>query len=338
MPASTLALDIGTYSIKALAGKPGDKPSITRSVEAANSLGFSVPTDDAQTEKLAALIDSLLNDHKLPKTDIRLALPETVVSTKVISLPSLSDAELASAISWQAEQHIPIPPEELALEYQVLYRPPRSEKNVPMRVMLVGARKPVIERYVNVFMLLGIEPSILETQLIGVLRSLQFTSADPTTLVAHIGASTMQLAVMNQGELDFVYTHLSGGQLLTKSLEQAVNLDTEQAEQYKRSYGLDEAQFQGKVRAALLPSVSVLVTEMQKAIRFFTNQHPTQNVARVVLSGGGAQLPGLLEFVAAQLGTEVLMSAPLTTAQGELPAANQTAFAVVAGLMMRPSS
>lgn len=332
MPA--LALDIGTYSIKAISGKPGTNPQITRCVEVFNPIGISLPTDEAQMEKMAQAIETVLADNNLPRTDLRLSLPETVVSTKIISLPSLSDAELASAIGWQAEQHIPIPPEELALEYQVLFRPPRGDKNTPMRVLLVGARKSVIERYVNVFTMIGTEPTILETQTLSVIRALQFTTADPTTLVVHIGAATMELAVMHQGELSFVYTHLSGGQLLTRSLEQSINLSTEQAEQYKRTYGLDEAQFQGKVRQALLPATKLLVAEMQKAFRFFTNQHPTDSIQRVLLSGGTAQLPGLVQYVTNELNVEVLVAAPFSTSEGEIPQANHAAYAVCMGLLM----
>lgn len=333
MPA--LAIDIGTYTIKALSGNPGLSPTLTRAVELFNTTGISLPNDDSQMTALGTLMEQFINDNKLPTRDIRLSLPETVVSTKVISIPSLSDAELASAITWQAEQHIPIPPEELSLEYQVLYRPPKSQANTPMRVMLIGARKPIVERYVNMFAALGIEPTLLETQVMSVLRSLQIAASDPVTLVVHIGASTMDMALINQGEVEFVVTHISGGQLLTKTLEQAIGLDGKQAEEYKRTYGLIPDQFEGKVRNALLPAVQVLVTEMQKATRFFLNQHPTLSVQRVVLSGGTAQLPGLVQFVTESLGTEVLVASPFAQAKGQLPETNQVAYSVCMGLLMR---
>ncbi len=333
MPA--LALDIGTYTLKAIHARPGKQPDISRVVEVFNPEGISVPTDDAQSEKLAKLIGTFINDNKLPTTDLRLSLPETVVSTKVISLPSLTDAELASAINWQAEQHIPIPPEELSLEYQVVYRPPKNEKNVQMKVLLIGVRKQIIERYVTVFASLGIEPTLMETQMMSIIRSLNFEAADPTTLIAHVGASTMDLALIHQGQLEFVTTHLSGGQILTRALEQSIGLDATQAEGYKRTYGLDEAQFQGKVRQALLPSVKVFTTEFAKAIRFFLTQHPTEGVKRVVLSGGTAQLPGFVQYITNELGVEVLVAAPFALTKGQQPQANHTALTVCVGLLMR---
>lgn len=333
MPA--LALDIGTYAIKALAGKSGNTITVERSLEVANPTGLALPTDDATSQKLQEYIGSLFSDHKLPKNDVRLSLPETIVSTKIISIPPLSDAELASAIGWQAEQHIPIPSDELALEYSVLFRPARGVTNETMRVLMIGARKAMIDRFIDIFTQLGIEPTILETQAISVVRSLEFTPEDETTLVVVMGASTMDMFVVHEGELVFVFTHLNGGGLLTKALEQSAQLDSQQAEEYKRAYGIDESHFEGKIRNMLIPSVRLLVQEIQKAQQFFIQQFPGKSVQRILLTGGASQLPDLAEFVASTTGTEVLTAAPFSNAKGQIPNSNHPAFSVCVGLLMR---
>ncbi len=333
--AKSIALDIGTYSIKAIAGKPGTRPTIERAVDVLNTTGLAMPTDDASEEQLGTLIDSFLKDNELARTDVRLALPETVVSTKVISIPPLTDAELASAIGWQAEQHIPIPPEELSLEYQVLYRPVKKDQG-QMRVLLVGTRKAMVERFVDMFHQLGVEPTLLETQVISIARSLQFNVDDPTTLVAHIGASSMNLFAIHQGELQFVITNMNGGQVLTRALESAVGLDTVQAEQYKRTYGLIENQFEGKVREALLPGVRILTGEIAKSAQFFNNQHTQQPIKRVVLSGGSAMLPEIVQLATAELGVEVLVASPFAGVTDNVPnTVNQPSMTVCMGLMQR---
>lgn len=330
---STLALDIGSYSVKAVSGKIGRNIQIQRVLEIANQIGVALPNDDTVMEKMATLLDSMFNDYELPKDDVRLSLPEAVVSTKVIAIPPLSDAELASAIGWQAEQHIPIPLEELALEYQVLYRPPRREKT-PMRVLLIGTRKKLVENYVDMFHAIGIEPTLLETQLLSIIRSLSFTNEDPTTLVAHLGATGMDLSVVHQGEIEFVVSNMNGGRLLTRSLEHGIGLDATQAEQYKRSYGLDMEQFEGKVGQALMPSVKIMVGELRKAISFFANKNAQAAVQRVVLSGGTALLPGLIQEMTNQLGVEVLVSSPFSIASGEIPEnINHPSMTVCMGLM-----
>ncbi|MDH5533519.1 MAG: type IV pilus assembly protein PilM [Candidatus Pacebacteria bacterium] len=333
MPA--LALDIGTYTIKAISGKPGKSVVVDKAVESFNTTGIVVPTDEPQTEKLVEAVGNLISDHKLPNTDVRLSLPESIVSTKIINMPRLSDAELSSAIGWQAEQYIPIPPEELTLEYKVLYRPPKNVPNEQMRVLLVGTRKTLVEKFIMTFNYLGIEPTLLETQILSVVRSLQFENTDPTTLIVHMGANTTILAVVHQGELAFVFNHMSGSQTLTKSLQASIGLDADQAEQYKRQYGLDETQFQGKVQTALLPAVKVLTDAMQKATRFFVNQNPTASIQRVLLSGGGVQLPNFVPHITNTLGAEVLVASPFAASTGNIPEANHAAMTVCMGLLNR---
>ncbi len=332
---SALALDIGTYSIKALAGKPGSKVVVERSSEVLNPLGLVIPTDDASKQKLTEYLNTFFTDHKLPRTDLRLSLPESAVSTKVISIPSLTDAELASAINWQAEQHIPIPLEELSLEYEVLHRPTRNDKEGKMRVLLIGVRKELVERYLQVFLDLGIEPSVLETQALSVLRSIQFSKEDGHSLLVHMGAASMDTVLINNDEVSFVFSTMNGGNLLTKALEQELGLEASQAEQYKRSYGLDEKQFQGKIAKALEPSVDLLVNEMQKAVQFFLQQNPTEKISRVLLSGGSALLPGLVEHVTKKLSLEVLLVAPFASSSGSIPDQGHLLYSVCMGLLMR---
>lgn len=333
MPA--LAVDIGTYSLKVLSGKPGAAISVEKAVSVFNTAGVVLPADDVQFQKLSELLNTLVADHKLSLTDVRLSLPETVVSSKVISLPYLSDAELASAMQWQAEQYIPIPPEQLSLEYQVLFRPDKNDKNAQMRVLLVGTRKDVVEKYTNVFLHMGIEPRVVETHMLSLMRSQQFTPEDPPTLVMEMGATNTQISVVHQGEIQFVTSILSGGEVLTKALERTVGLESKQAEAYKRTYGLLENQFEGKVRQALLPAVEVLLGEMKKALTFFSSQHPGISVQRIILSGGGAQLPGLVQHITQQLGAEVLMASPFSHAEGVLPETEHPVWSICVGLLMR---
>lgn len=87
MPA--VALDIGTYSIKSIHAKPGKVPVIQRVVEVFNETGIALPTDDMTSSKLGELLDSFFGDNDLPRNDVRLSLPETVVSTKIINIPPL---------------------------------------------------------------------------------------------------------------------------------------------------------------------------------------------------------------------------------------------------------
>jgi len=204
-----------------------------------------------------------------------------------------------------------------------------------MRVLLIATRKSIVERYTDIFFELGVEPILLETHMLSIIRNIEFNNQEPTTLLVNIGSSTMDTSIIHEGELLFVFSNQNGGQLLTKTLQQAIGLDANQAEQYKRNYGLYEQHFEGKVRNALLPPISSVISEIKKSVSYFSNQYPKQSVQRIVLSGGGAQLPGLVEHITQMLGLEVLLSSPFANAKGEIPESNHLAYAVCMGLLMR---
>ena len=332
MPAT--AIDIGTYAVKVISADPGKQPNIIRTVETLNPHGIAMPIDDLQIEQVGELVNNIVFDNKIPHADIRLSLPESIVSSKVISIPPLTDAELASAINWHAEQHIPIPKEDLSLQYKVLYRPEKS-KQEQMRVLLIGTRKSLVDRFISMFIAMGIEPTLLETHVLSLLRSLDIGADEPPTMVLNIGATNMDVVVIFKGEIQFVFTHSGAGALLTKTLQQTLGLDLQQAEQYKRTYGLDPNQFEGRVRNALIPVINTLTNEIQKAQRYFASQFPQNTLSRIVITGGTSQLPGLVEYLSESLGTEILFSAPFASATGEIPQENQQTYSVCLGLLMR---
>ena len=164
---------------------------------------------------------------------------------------------------------------------------------------------------------------------------MQFTAQDTPSLLVDLGATATHMAVVHQGELAFVYSYPSGGQVLTRAVEQSLQLDPKQAEEYKRTYGLDETQLQGKIRTALLPIIKLTVMEMQKMIQYYATQMPPNKITRILLSGGAAQLPGLVQLVAEQTGLEILQASPFATSTGNIPQTNQLAYGVVMGLLMR---
>ncbi len=335
MPKTLVTVDLGGYTIKALQVTQGKKLLINKSAQVFNSLGTSLAGDENTAQKIIETVDNFFNDYALPRTNVALSLPEFLVSTKIISIPTLSDAELASAIMWQAEQHIPIPLEELSLEYQVIFRPSRGQRDAEMRVLMVGARKSVIEKYIDVFLRAGIEPVLLETHTLSVIRSLQFTPEDPPTLVVHMGAYHTDMMIVSEGELRFVYTNPNGGQAYSRAIEQAAQLDPKQAEQYKRTYGLEPTELQGKIRDILLTPIKATLNEMRKTIQFFLSQQQSAPIKRILLSGGSAQMPGLVQYITEQLGMEVLIAAPFTGLEGDLPKTDQPAYTVCMGMAMK---
>jgi type IV pilus assembly protein PilM len=332
---SITALDIGTASIKVLLAKGPKNITISKFVEVPNKLGLVYPQTDQEFAQFTELIANIFNDYKLDQSDVRLSLPEYLTASRVVEVPFLTDAELASAIDWQAEQYIPIPKNDLTLQYQVLERPLKKTENAKMKVLLVGTRKSIAEKMNNVFLTIGIEPTLLETQIFALIRTLDFRPEDPNTLLVQLGANTSAMAAIAAGQFDFSVSSKIGSQLITNAIAQNFNLDQAQAETYKINYGLDQKQLEGKVAAAALPIVEALCGEMQKAITFFNQNHQGQKISRIVLSGGPAQTIGLTEYISNKLGIETMLIAAFAAAKGSLPEQNQASYGVCVGLCMR---
>lgn len=332
---SITALDIGTHSIKIIVTKDNNGQVIGKSLELPNKLGLVVPKNDQETLQYSEMVANLFHDYKLDQSDVRLSLPEYLVANKVIEIPYLNDAELASAIGWQAEQVIPIPKNDLALQYQVLQKPEKKTPDAKMKVLLVGSHKSLIERINNVFLGIGIEATLMETQIFSIIRSLDINSEDPETIILNMGASGNDIAVVADGMFEFVFNSKTGSSIIDSAIAQSFNLDLKQAQEYKINYGLDPNQVEGKLVQIISPIIDNLIIDLQKTIRFFTQNHPQQKIKRIVLSGGPAAMKGLVEKITQTLGLEVLQVAPFAKAKGQIPEKNQLSFSVCMGLVAR---
>lgn len=311
--AQYVGVDVGSYAIKLAWMKPSlGKAELNLLESAYNPVGQFMPADEADKQKLAIVIKQLVTEHKLKGVPVRVALPESAAYSSVIAMPYLSDAELASSIHWEAEQHIPVPLEEVNLEYDVIYKPAKGDTGEKMRVLLVAAKKDMITQAVNLFKLADVEVGAIETSLLSIKRAMMATAQSRTAcLICHMGALTTELMILTQGEMALTYVIQTGGLAMTRVLERALGLPAQQAEEYKRAYGLDQTKLEGKVAAALVSVVDIIVGEIRKALQFFSTSHANLPIQTMFLSGGGAYLPGLAPHLAQVLSTEVIMANPL---------------------------
>lgn len=336
---NSVGFDLGSHSIKLIElAQEGGKHRVVRVNQFTHPFGVMIPQDGDQIQQLAGMVKKELIENKYTIKNIRAALPESVISTKIISTPPLTDAELASAIDWLAEQHIAIPLEELRVEYEVLYRPPANKKNENMRVLLIGVPKAVITSYMSFFDYLEIEPVALESQVISILRALVRENT-PTTLYVHMGAASTDFFIVHHGEIVFVYSFSNGGRLITRSIERSMNVDTKQAEEYKISYGVDPNFLEGKIAKIVQPVLQLFIIEIQKAMQYFTGQFGTESVKTIVFSGGSAHMPGLIGLMGSQLGIECTIAHPfemlLTDTKIPVPTDREASFSVAVGLALR---
>ena len=311
MAREIIGLDIGTSSLKAVTVRPTSKSFVVRNIAiASNPIGRGLSDSPTEQDKLVAQIKALIKNLQPASNKIRLGLAENQVFTRVISVPVLTEAELSSAIRWEAEQHIPVPISEVQLDYTVLSRPAKGIKAGSMEVLLVAAKHETVSRLADVMSLAGMEVVGIEPGLLA--SSRYFFSGDGAPfLFAHIGATTSDFAIISENRLNLTYSVPMAGVALTRAIESNLSLEVLQSEEYKRAYGIDPRLMEGKVRDALLPVFSAIMSEAKKAINAFESTKRSKKVQRVVLSGGSALMPGISTETANQLGvSEVILINP----------------------------
>jgi type IV pilus assembly protein PilM len=160
-------------------------------------------------------------------------------------MPVLSDDELASAIKWEAEQYVPIPLTEVTLDWQVIFRPKTPAPDSKMEVFLVAAPMKVVNKYLKILKMANLRPIAVETDIIAIARSLVGNNPySPTTLIVNIGASTTDLSIVRVGAIAFTRSIATGGTAFARSIAQDLGFELPQAEEYKKTYGLDETKLE----------------------------------------------------------------------------------------------
>lgn len=271
----------------------------------------SSPIDE---EEMSNAIKKAVSDANIKTKFVNIALAENQVYTKVIDMPNLSDRELSSAIYWEAEQYIPVPLSNITLVWSVLKRPAKVAENEKMQVLMVGAPTALIQKYQKIIGMAGLTINSMETELLATVRSLASVGKGepfPPSLIVNIGAVSTSLTIVREGVMIFTYSTQIGGAAINRAIATDFGLTSQQAEEYKKVYGVSGKSLGGKIGEATAPILLSIVSEVKKALAFYTQKYKDDlPIRQIVLSGGTAKLPGIEIFFAENCGIETVMANP----------------------------
>lgn len=338
---NVFGLDIGTTSIKVVWIDHEKNMSVYRS-----ALSVPTPSQGMRSEspfdqqELAQVINKLVIDAKITTNNVNIALPESHVYTKVIDMPILSESELASAIYWEAEQYIPASLDTVTLAWSKLRELKGVGPEERMQVLLVAAPKELIKKYQEVLDLAGLTVVSVETEILSVMRSLVPDETFPVSLIMNIGAISTSLCIVQDGYIVFNYSIPLGGVSLTRAVASDFGLGPVEAEEYKRTSGLSDKNLGGKIRKAIEPVLTAILTEVKKAVAFYNEKYKGEApISQILLTGGGANLSGLSLYFAQNIGIETLVANPWKSlhVQGVPQAIEDIGaeYAVAAGLALK---
>lgn len=336
---ATFGLDIGTTSIKALSLKKGGGSYAIESLGIGPTPQKGILSESPEDlQNFTEAIKGVILSANIKQKEVNIALPESQVYTKIIEMPTLSEKELAAALKYEMEQYIPLPLDQVKTDWQILGSTGAQGKTT--RVLLVAASQSLIKKYESIMDTLGIVPATIETEMLSVHRSLYpLVNTASSNMIVHIGASTTNIAVVENGEIVMVFTVDKGGIAITRAISLDLGIELTQAESYKKAYGLNKDAFEGKIGKSLYPILESILGDIKKTILLYKDKNPNQPVTQIILSGGSAQLPGIDIFLTNQLNIQVVLgSAFQIYGIKNVPTqveSDSLSFNVVAGLALK---
>ncbi len=337
----TFGLDIGATSVKLvwLDGRKGAFILKAASISPAPAKGM-LSESPLDSEEMAQALAKAVKNSGVATKFANVALPENQVYTKVLEMPVLSDRELASAIYWEAEQYIPVPLANITLVWNVLKRPENANQGDKMEVLMVGAPTMLVNKYQKILSMAGLEISSMETEILATIRSLVLDQNFPTSLIVNIGAISTSFAIVRNGIMVFTYSMSVGGAAINRAIATDFGLTPQQAEEYKRVYGVSGKSLGGKIGKATEPILNTILTEIKKSIAFYSQKYRDDSpIRQIILSGGTAKLPGIEIFFANNSGIETAIANPWKIlASQKMPREildNASDYTIAVGLAMK---
>lgn len=334
---SYLGVDIGSTSIKLveLAEEKG-LPSLVTYGYAERSIGDIVKGDAKQIlSKVADLLKKLYTEAGITNFQAVTALPNFSVFNSVINLPVMSKKDLDSAVRWEAKKFVPLPIEEVVLDWRIIDTISSDQNKKNYRILLTAAGKNLVRRYVEIFKRADLELLSLETESFALSRSLIGKSQE-TTMIIDTSAVTTDIIIIEKGIPALSRSIDVGGITISRAIANSLNIDFQRAEQFKRDIGMSGSSKIPKIIESILKPV---VDEMRYSLRLYQDQS-SKKVTKVILSGGSSYLPNLSEYFSKELDIRVIIGNPWSTVNysDELkPALEEVAprFAVAVGLALR---
>jgi len=310
--AALLGLDISSTTVKLLElSRNGDSYRV-------ESYAVASLPQDAVVEKAISDIDGVANSIRsvLAQSRSKLKLVAAAVAgsaviTKQVQMPEgLSEEEMETQLTLEADQYIPYPLEEVALDFEVQGAVPGREGMV--EVLLAACRRETIDARVEAIENAGLEPKVMDVEAYamerayGLLRENLGLEESAVVAVVDIGATMTTLSVLANGQTIYTREQLFGGKQLTDEIMRRYGLPLEEAGLAKKQGGLPD-DYEDEL---LNPFRDAVVQQVTRSLQLFFSSSQYNDVDFIIMAGGVSYMEGLVDLVQERLGTPTAMANP----------------------------
>jgi len=275
----------------------------------------------AGAESLSVAVRNLLSTAGIRGSRVVTALGGEAVIVRELKLPEMPQAELEQAVAYEAERYLPYGVREVSRDFQVLGKAPEEGQ---IEILLVAARKEVVNRQLAVLQMTGLSASVLDVAPFSMLRAVSRRDGAGTVVYVDLGAESSDIIIMEGDRLRLARNISTGGNAVTKAIAEALSLEMGAAQTLKeeRAQLMLEGQQASDTTVshlhdAILPVVNSIFTEVRRSLDYYQTRSRGQTITKVVLSGGTAKLRNLAPFLSEELGLPVELANPFATLKTE---------------------
>jgi type IV pilus assembly protein PilM len=296
--------------------------------------------DDVQGT--AELIKKMLKKAKTTSRKAVSALPISSVFSSIISVQKTAKREeLEQAVMWQAKKLIPLPIEEMTVDWKPVAIGVQNPDDKYVQVLLTGAAKSLIKKYSDIFAAAGLELTSLETEALAMIRSLIGRDRS-ASLVLDIGTVRTNIMIVENGVPLVSRSVGLGGLNVTKEMAGMMGMPEDQAESMKIDATSMSSMYDAGFPKLFEKVFAPILTELNYSTNLFFGQKANQDkrLDKIILTGGGALLPQLADYLSKAMNLRVYVGDPwarVVYPEALRPVLNQigSRFCVSVGLAMR---
>jgi len=306
-----LGLNIGSSSVKIAELKPTKK-----GFQLINFGKISLPSEaivDGALMNASAIVDAiteLANSRKIKIKDVATSISGHSVIIKKISLPTMSAEELEESIGWEAEQYIPFDINDVNVDVQILGG--QGDESGQMDVLLVAAKKDMINDYTSVIKEAGFNPCVVDVDAFAIQNMFEINYdlvPGETLVLCDIGASNININVLKNGTTAFTRDIAIGGNQYTEEIQKQINVSYEEAEALKIGGDVGGADSEAVVPQeveGIISSVSAnLANDIQRSLDFYSATSTEDQISKIYICGGSSKVPGLSKVIEEKVGIPV---------------------------------
>lgn len=308
--ASFVGIDIGSDSVKVVQLRKERERAILETYgELKARRYFEKPVGggiaaflQASDQSIAELLGDVIRESNVTAKHLIFSIPAASSFVTEVRFPLIGRDEIEAAVPFEAKKYIPIPLSEVALDWQITEEDETAKR---VAVLLAAVPKEVVAKYQRVADLLKLELKAVEIEAFSLVRSLLPGDRGVTALI-HWGSLVTTLTVADARRIRLVHNVGHGSREATLALTQSLGVAFERAEEMKRQVGLSEKPEEREIAGVIRPTIDAILADFERTMLAY-NRTSKRKIQRIIISGGGASLGGLVDHVARRYGLETAL-------------------------------